>query len=87
MIAHGYIDLTVTEPATPLTRSPALRWAGLLVAVCVPTVFWVLVVYWGSTATGLMISTPALTVFGLLVSCYCFAVAEVVMGRHLQVVN
>jgi hypothetical protein len=85
MIAHTYIELVVTGPATQQMRS--LKWAGLLVAVCVPAVFWVLIVRLGSKAAGFTISAPVLTTFGLLVGCWCLAVAAAVMAGRLQAVN
>jgi hypothetical protein len=85
MIAHAHIDLVVTGSATRQIRS--LKWAGLLVAVCVPTVFWVLIVHLGSKAAGFTIGAPALTTFGLLVGCWCLAVAAAVMTGRLQAVS
>ena len=74
-VAHSYADAPARSRQSPVT----LRLVGLLIVVCVPTVFWVLALQLGSAAFGITISSLALAVFGLAIACCCFVGAAVVM--------
>ena len=74
-VTHSYADLPARSKS-PVT----LRLVGLLIAVCVPTAFWVLALKVVSAAAGVTISPLALTVFGLAIACCCFVGAAIVMA-------
>ena len=85
-VAHSYIDLpsadlsTIDLPARHTKSLVPLRLVGLLIAICVPTAFWMLVVALGCIAIGITVSTSALTIFGFVVACCCFVGAAVAMA-------
>ena len=74
-VTHSCADLPARSKS-PVT----LRLVGLLIAVCVPTAFWVLALQIGSAVAGVTISPLALTVFGLGIACCCFIGAAIVMA-------
>ena len=74
-VTHSYADLPARSKS-PVT----LRLVGPLIAVCVPTAFWVLALQIGSAAAGVTISPLALTVFGFGIACCCFIGAAIVMA-------
>ena len=80
-VARSYTDVPDTVLTARSRPSPAThRLTGVLIAVCVPTVFWVLALKLGSNAIGITIGALALTIFGLAVACCCFVGAAVVMA-------
>jgi hypothetical protein len=83
-IAQSYTDLAASDLPARSLRSPfAFRVVGLLIAVVVPTAFWVLALQVVSKVGGFTTSAPALTTFGLVIAACCFVGAAVVMsGRH-----
>ena len=83
-IAQSYTELAASDLPARSRRSPvSFRAVGLLIAVVVPTAFWVLALQVVSRVAGFTISTPALTAFGLGIAACCFVGAAVVMhGRR-----
>ena len=80
-VAHSYTDLPAPDVrARPRPLLTTFRLVGLLVAISVPTAFWVFALQLGSKAVGIAISTPALTVCGLVIAAICFVGAAVVMA-------
>ena len=75
IVRYSHTDL----PARPQQSHATLRLIGLLLAICVPTAFWVFVLQLGSKAAGIAIGAPIMTAFGLAVACCCFVVTAVVM--------
>ena len=79
-VAHSYTDLPAPVRARSRQSLTTFRLVGLLVAIGVPTAFWVLALQLGSKAVGIAINTPALTVCGLVIAAICFVGAAVVMA-------
>ena len=83
-IAQSYADLAVSGLPARSRRSPfSFRAVGLLIAVVVPTAFWVLALQIVSREAGFTISTSALTAVGLVIAACCFVTAAAVTsGRR-----
>ena len=79
-------DEIIDLPAQPRELAAAFcRLGGLLIAACVPTVFWVFALSVGSSAIGISIAGSTLVAFGSAVAAQCFLSAAVVIGGHQEV--
>jgi hypothetical protein len=56
------------------------RSGGLLVSVCFSTAFWVLALIFGSTATGVPLSTLSIMALTVVIAALCFLGLAVVIG-------
>jgi hypothetical protein len=80
-VAHSHADADL--PVRSRQSAATSRLVGLLMAVCVPTAFWIFLLQLGSKAAGIAIGGLALTVFGLVIACCCVAGTAIVMMARL----